>query len=230
LSVCGAMALVKDSEADVFVKPLRCRSWLCSFCCQRRRKQLMAEIANGQPDKFITVTSNPAMGGTPESRRLALGVAWATLVKRIKRTWPHFDFQYMAVVEETKAGEPHLHVAARAPFIPQWWLSNAMKEIADSPIVDIRKIRGVRQAVRYLAKYITKQPAQFGTTKRYWKSRGYALPNDDFPKLPKGTKSGWLPNWNDFIVTLRLSEMRFGAGELIGEELFHFLKLWRPSG
>jgi len=230
LSLCGATALVKDSEADVFVKPLRCRSWLCDFCCQRRRKQLMAEIANGQPDKFITLTLNPAIGGTPETRRLALGVALGTLVKRIRRAWPKAEFEYMAVCEETKAGEPHLHVACRAPFIPQGWLSDAMREIANSPIVDIRRITSVQNAVRYLAKYITKQPAQFGTTKRYWKSRGYALPDDAFPKLPKGTKSGWVPNWNDFNVTLRLSNMRFGAGELIGEELFHFVKLWRPSG
>jgi len=102
-----------------------------------------------------------------------LARAWRTIVKRLHRLHPFTPIEYLAVVEGTKAGEPHLHILYRGPFIPQRQLSKWMAELATAPIVDIRRIRHQREVVRYVGKYITKKPAQFGTAKRYWSSYHY---------------------------------------------------------
>jgi len=57
-----------------------------------------------------------------------------------------------------------------------------------SPIVDIRKIRSAKEVIRYVAKYVTKKPAQFGTAKRYWASQHYNPPAEAYvnPTMPSG--------------------------------------------
>ncbi len=103
-----------------------------------------------------------------------LAHAWRTIVKRLHRLHPLKTIEYMAVVEGTKAGEPHLHILYRGPWIAQRTLSTWMLDLADAPIVDIRAVKNRRQAVRYVAKYITKKPEQFGSAKRYWRSYHYS--------------------------------------------------------
>jgi hypothetical protein len=97
----------------------------------------------------------------------------------------------MAVFEETKKGEPHLHILARAPFIPQRWLSDQMSELMKAPIVDIRRVKAAAEAARYVAKYVGKGPKPFAKLKRYWSSPGYDLQKDAKPKKDAATDSGW---------------------------------------
>jgi hypothetical protein len=82
---------------------------------------------------------------------------------------------YMAFPEETEAGEPHLHILLRTKYIPQRWISQQMQNIINSPIVWIEKIKGPRAAIAYVTKYVTKAPAQFGKSKRYWCSRFFQI-------------------------------------------------------
>jgi len=135
----------------------------------------MAQAASGEPVRFLTLTVNPRIGESPYDRLRALSLAWRTTVKRLRRLYKAATIEYLAIVEATKAGEPHLHILLRAPHIPQTYISECMRELIDSPIVDIRKIRSVKEVIRYVAKYVTKAPAQFGTAKRYWCSSGYSL-------------------------------------------------------
>jgi len=179
LSMCRELALVKTTTDAQFAKNLDCKTWHCDNCAPKRRRQLMAQAAGGDPNRFLTLTVSPLVGDSPTDRRGLLAVAFNHLVKRLRRRFPGQEVEYLAVVEETKAGEPHLHVLLRAPFIPQNWLSEQMRELLSSPIVDIRKIKGASQVVRYVAKYVTKAPAQFASFKRYWSSRGYQLEKDD---------------------------------------------------
>jgi len=81
-------------------------------------------------------------------------------------------------VEATKRGEPHLHILYRGPYIAQRRLSSWLFDLTGAVIADIRAVRSQREVVRYIAKYITKQPAQFGTAKRYWRSYHYSEPQD----------------------------------------------------
>jgi|tagenome__1003787_1003787.scaffolds.fasta_scaffold20982148_5 hypothetical protein len=91
---------------------------------------------------------------------------------------------YMAFAEETKKGEPHLHILLRMPFIPQKWLSLQMDELLKSPIVWIEQIKGVKGAIAYVTKYVTKAPAQFGRSKRYWMSRFYQINKSPKQEIP----------------------------------------------
>jgi len=101
-----------------------------------------------------------------------------TRAKRIKK------MHYMAFAEETENGEPHLHILLRTVFIPQAWIAQQMREIMQSPIVWIEKIKGPRAAIAYVTKYVTKAPAQFGRSRRYWVSRWYQLIKRERTKQP----------------------------------------------
>jgi len=180
MSLCGQWTLVKDQGVERRAKPLPCRSWHCPDCAPRRKAQLQALAASGDPNRFITLTINPTVGSSQEERLKILSHAWKTIVKRLRYHHPQEPIQYLALVEATKNGEPHLHILYRGPYVKQSLLSEAMEEIAASPIVDIRRIRGLREVIRYVAKYVTKAPAQFGTSKRYWHSAAYELDKDAY--------------------------------------------------
>ena len=101
-----------------------------------------------------------------------------TRAKRIKK------LHYMAFAEETENSEPHLHILLRTVFIPQKWISEQMQEILSSPITWIEKIKGPKAAISYVTKYVTKAPAQFGKSRRYWVSRWYQLIKRERTKQP----------------------------------------------
>jgi hypothetical protein len=133
----------------------------------------MAQAYSGEPTRFITLTVNPQIGESPDHRLSLLARAWRLAIKRIRRANPNAEVEYLALVEATEKGEPHLHILFRGPYIAQRVLSGYMAEIINSPIVDIRRIKNAKEAIRYVAKYVTKKPAQFGTSKRYWFSQHY---------------------------------------------------------
>lgn len=117
------------------------------------------------------------------------------------------SIHYLAVFEATKAGEPHLHILARAPYIPQEWLSQQMRQIAGSPIVDIRKVKSNQHAAHYVTKYVGKRAHRFATCKRYWRTTDWA-PATETPDVNLWGKGGWvvseksvfalLHEWSDY--------------------------------
>lgn len=179
MSFCGEWSLVKLEATERRVKPLRCRSWGCEYCQPKRREQLMATAASGLPNRFLTLTVNPDVGESPEERLHLLAHAWRVTVQRLRRRYGNDQINYFAVVEETKRGEPHLHILLRSPYIPHQFISDCMAELIQAPIIDIRKIKTIRDAVTYVAKYIAKAPAQFGAAKRYWSSRNWEVGKDE---------------------------------------------------
>lgn len=176
---------------EMLARALKCRSWGCEHCAPDRRNQLMAMAAGGLPERFLTLTINPDEGADPADRLAILANSWRLIVKRLRRLHPGKVIEFLAVVEETKAGEPHLHILLRSPYIPQGLLSGWMKELANSPIVDIRRIKNAREVVRYVAKYITKAPAQFGSRKRYWHSGHWEVDPYEKPETPEQSAYHW---------------------------------------
>lgn len=172
--LCREWSLVHTAVDHQKIIGLKCRCWTCQHCQPDRRRELIRRAMCGEPNTFITLTVNPQTGEGPNERRRMLSAAWNMLVKRIKRRYGLKAFPFLAVVEKTKAGEPHLHVLARVRWIDQRWLSAAMAELINAPIVDIRRIDGRGRAMGYVTKYVGKSPHQFGTSKRYWFSRDYA--------------------------------------------------------
>jgi hypothetical protein len=98
--------------------------------------------------------------------------------KTIKR------IHYMAFPEETEDHQPHLHILLRTKYIPQRWISQQMMDLIKSPIVWIEKVKGAKSAIAYVTKYVTKAPAQFGKSKRYWCSRFFRVTGRDKPDVP----------------------------------------------
>jgi hypothetical protein len=241
--LCSEVQLFRQGDGFEDVKPLPCNRWTCEYCQPRRRRQLLAIAAAGEPNKFLTLTVSPNVGNSPLNRRNLLHDAWKRLVKRVLRQFalaPDRRWKltakirparaeaivraitaktpqrgcdklpYMAFLEATAAGEPHLHILLRCPFIPQDWIAEQMAALIGSPICDIRQIGSTRAAVTYVTKYVTKAPAQFGNTKRYWISRGWEInqgdPPDEAPRLRRAVSvrrirySDWLRQVSDCLV------------------------------
>lgn len=153
---------------------------------------------SGAPSVFITLTVNPAVGIDRADRARTLVKAWRLIVKRAKKRHGYKHIAYFCVFEATKAGEPHLHILSTVPWLDQKWLSRQMDEIAGAPIVDIRKVRSVTHAARYIAKYVGKAPHKFGTLKRYWHTRGWDLT----PYKPEPDPGFWSSAWTPTDKTL----------------------------
>jgi len=203
VSVCGGWSLVNYRKVPQRAITLFCRSWQCPDCMPRRLSQLKRDAMRGNPSTFITLTVNPLNDESVTERAQHLTDAWRIVVKRARRRWPGKSIDYLAVVEATKLGEPHLHILVRGPYMPQKWLSECMDEIAESPIVDIRKIRSVREVVSYVAKYITKAPAQFDGSKRYWCTQTWEGPRVRREAQPEGPLFPWEVAQHDIATLIR---------------------------
>jgi hypothetical protein len=191
MTLCGGWSLEKHTASGSRAITLWCRSWTCTDCAPFRIAALKRAAIKGNPTTFITLTVNPQRGQSPEERAAELSNAARIMFKRARRKFRKASIEYLAVFEATKRGEPHLHIIARAPFIPQRWLSDTMGELIAAPIVDIRKVGSQRGVARYVAKYISKGPKPFATLKRYWCTPGFAPPlkRVDDADCPWG--SGW---------------------------------------
>jgi len=192
VSICREWSIVKSEAATRQARVLYCRSWSCAICRPRRRNQLLAKCACGHPTRLVTLTVSSAAGNSPEDRLRNLARAWRVCVQRLRRRYPSTPIEYLAVVEKTKRGEPHLHILFRGPYIPQAYLSAVMEELIASPIVDIRRIYNQRHAIRYVAKYVTKEPEKLGTAKRYWTSQHYELDTANKPVRHAPGDTPWL--------------------------------------
>jgi len=203
MTICREWTLVKSDSFERQAKPLLCRSWACEFCAPIRQRQLVAAAKSGRPNRFLTLTINPQVGESPEDRRAILAHALHIVIQRARREHPESEIEYFAVVEATQRGEPHIHVLLRSPFLPQSQISAWMDELAASPIVHIEAIDSESKAAAYVAKYAGKEPVRFGTFKRYWSSRGYALqdPDDDYEPAPPG--SPWRVDMRPLVDVLR---------------------------
>ena len=207
--LCNEGTLVNPGVKRIRAVSLRCRSWGCPLCQPERQRQLVALAASGKPTVFLTLTSNPRVGSSPASRARALSEAWRVIVRRACRKYGYKSIAYFCVFEATKNGEPHLHILARVKWIDQRWLSNQMRELTGAPIVDIRKVRSVKQAANYISKYIGKAPHRFKTCKRYWRTKSW-----DQSKFDKEPMEGrWSTVW-----------------EIWDYPLSHFVAAWEANG
>lgn len=172
---CGGSTQVKHGENGLSARPLRCRAWTCDHCAPQRKKQLIALGFAGKPNRFLTLTVNPALYNSQARRAEMLSRAWRLLRKRIRRKF-HWDrVPFLAVVERQKSGEPHLHILLRCPYLPQAWISEQMRDLIGAPIVDIRWITDQGRVAAYIVKYCGKDPHRFPNTKRYWRSPDWQL-------------------------------------------------------
>lgn len=191
--VRGRGCLVGKSRHLVQVTACGCRAWSCDACAPARRADVKAQIEAGEPTSLLTLTWHAKRPEAPEEARLAMARAFHRLTWRVRRKYPGHAFEFFVVPEITRAGYPHLHVALRAAFIPQGWLSDQWASLVGAPVVDIRALRSPRWGAGYLAKYLTKARDRLGTAKRYWKSRGWL---EEGWAAGRRRRSAWVWGWH----------------------------------
>lgn len=175
VSYCGDTCAVNRSADDVAAVSLRCRSWLCPECAERRKAQLISECHRGAPNTFLTLTLRRIPGRTPEQAAKVLARAWRLLRLRTMRHRRLKKLPFGAVMEAHESGFPHLHILLRSIWLDATWLSEQMADIADSPIIKIQRIDNAAKIAGYVAKYAGKAAHKFGTAKRYWFSRDWLI-------------------------------------------------------
>lgn len=178
MSLCTDRTVVNEGPSEGTMHTLRCKRWSCEYCAPNNRKRVVRKARDGNPTVFLTLTWNANRPESPDAAARVLKNAWVNLRRRIERTFGQKKVPFICVFEKTKRGYPHMHILMRADFIPQEWLSNAMKELIDAPIVDIRKIKDRKMAYFYVTKYLGKDLAPFEGCKRWWRSHNYEIEKD----------------------------------------------------
>jgi hypothetical protein len=85
MSYCGENSAVKDASGVRTAVSLRCRSWNCPDCRDRRKAQLTAEAIGGRPNTFLTLTMRRTLDFAPSEAAPMLTNAWRILRKRALR-------------------------------------------------------------------------------------------------------------------------------------------------
>lgn len=179
---CKDWSLVKHLSHGIGVQPLFCRSWKCEECAPRRANQLKWQALDGKPTTFLTLTASKKEFATADEAARALALSWRKLRLAAMKRFRLKAFPFLAVFEKHKSGRPHLHIICRVSYIPQRWLSAMMKKFINSPVVDIRKVKSFKGAVRYVTKYVSKDTHKFEGTKRYWCSKDWDVRGRKFER------------------------------------------------
>lgn len=188
---CGAWSLVGERAGVSLAVPLKCRSWECPRCGPAQAVRLRFLIAEAAPTKFLTLTCS--VGTHPDRLAAfeAMRAAWPKLVKRLRRYHGDAPVEFLWVLEATRHGWPHYHVALRMPYTPQALISRWWIELANTRVVHIRAVDSPQSGAWELSKYMTKQlhaPAGF---RRWGASAGFLLQR--FRPAPGVDES--LPAW-----------------------------------
>lgn len=113
-------------------------------CYQRIMSGVYVATTRGRNIRFITLTSSK------DSCYSSMYGDFRKLKYRIKRRYG--DFEYLKV--NTNEGYGVIHLLYKGVYIPQRWLSETWDEIHNSPVVDIRFMRG---GIDGLGAYIVSQ-------------------------------------------------------------------------
>lgn len=170
MTFCQSQTIVKTFGTHYEVAPLRCRCWHCPDCVGMRLAQLADLCRRGQPTTFLTFTIRAQDDDRQAERAQLIKRAWTNLRRVICRKFKLKSLPFIAIFEQTKRGEPHLHILARMPFVDQKWLSQYWEQATGAFRVDIRKVRSQAGVAKYVSKYVSKAPTMWAGTKRYWRS------------------------------------------------------------
>jgi len=107
-------------------------------------------------DLKIELTVDPKRSIRVCSEFVSINRAWNKLRSWLRRRYG--DFEFLRVLEVTKAGRPHLHVLiAGIKWIPQSELSQVWYSYGGGRVVYVRRIRGASIKARaYVLKYVNK--------------------------------------------------------------------------
>ncbi len=159
---------------------IKCKRWGCSHCGPRKVQSMALRVKEAKPQRLITLTVDPKLYETPRIAYDKTRRKVTELAARLRRKYE--SFEYIRILEVTRAGWPHYHLVARSPYIPHQILKNIWAEITGAIIVDVRALKKTDHVYFYVLKYLAKQTYIPWTTRRISWSRHF------FPKHsePKG--------------------------------------------
>lgn len=173
---CPTGALVGSTSTALVVVPSKCKRWSCNECGPKKARLLAKRIRQTPARRFITLTVRPSASESPQDALDRLNRGWRLIWKRLKREQGDNARGYIRIVELTKAGTPHLHIAVDSRFIHQRRLSRYAVEVGIGRVVDIRAIKSERGLARYLAKYLTKSHETLAGRRKWSASYRYLPP------------------------------------------------------
>ncbi len=150
----GAVVLVNKENGVVKIVPCLCHSWRCSRCGPYLAEIWKRKIIGSKPERFITLTWSPKSDHTVDEAIDIMKKALPRAVDILRSEG--FQFEYCAVMEFTKHGWPHIHLAQKGDYIPQKRLSEIWSRLGSGPIVDVRKVRSPQSLAYELTKYLLK--------------------------------------------------------------------------
>jgi hypothetical protein len=190
MATCGRVVIHEMIDGELHTLALRCKRWNCPWCGPRKRAELVELGIGGQPNAFLTLTCAADKFASPDEGARALVWGFQQLLKMVKARWPRKHVEFLAVFEKHKSKWPHLHVLLRGGYLPQAWISQQMRALIGSPIVDIRGVSRPTEIAHYIAKYVSKNPEAFKGCRRFWRSRGWLLkrPSPKAKVPPRGER------------------------------------------
>lgn len=192
-------------KAEVCIS-IPCKRWGCAHCGVVRAADLSRRIVEAAPTKFITLTVSNSLFNSPRQaydetrRRLP---KWSAMVRKTLGT-----FEYVRVLEVTKAGFPHYHLLARCGYIDQATISKFWAGLTGAPMVDIRAIRPGQNSVNYCCKYLRKQNYCNFTSRRVSWTRHFFTPK------PPGKRDLWKLTDKEHSRNHPAEQMRMEWGEV----------------
>lgn len=154
----GSILLQHEESGSVRYAPILCHKWSCDYCSTRRRLETLEKIKAGHPERHIVLTLKPKENITIKDQIQFLRDAFTKLKTKIRRTFEKFE--YLAVIELTKKGTPHMHILQRGTYIPYRWLKDAWSTFTGAWQVSITAVENTSNAANELAKYLTKTARQ----------------------------------------------------------------------
>jgi len=164
-AACGKRCWIlknATTDEDHVLAVEHCHDRFCLPCAQARSARLssnLLKLCEGKDLRFFTFTLRHSHA-TLQSQLDRLTQSWKKL--RTKSVWKNTQHGGVAVIE-VKRGKnsnrwhPHLHVIGEGDFVPQSEITTTWKQITgDSFIVDVRRLRDAKEAVRYISKYAAK--------------------------------------------------------------------------
>lgn len=169
---------------------LRCKSWDCPYCAKENRRQwaqhLRRRLPRVSPDWwFVTLTAHENTR-TPENSLHNIRSNIDRLFKRLRRIYEKLD--YVRVYEVHKKGAFHAHLvisglSARVQKhtarngVHYWrptlaeggkgnlsirtWFRRTTRNLGMGYMVDVQKVDGISQVIKYIVKYLTKDAQAF---------------------------------------------------------------------
>lgn len=164
---CGQNAWLQESSVTQRLRVIctTCRDRLCPVCQRAKlaitRRRLTAHLDDAWCDQWRMLTLTMKHSNAPLALQLKhLHGAFRRL--RQRRLWKSsvrsgYVFLEVTFNRETRTWHPHLHALLCGHWMQQAALADQWEECTrGSRIVDIRKVRQKRQALKYLTKYLTK--------------------------------------------------------------------------